>query len=357
MPPIIVDAHQDIAYNFFTFGRDYRRSALVKRREEVAQNLTYPPATLGLPEALVGRVAVVFATIFNAPKDSWTPSWPEETYTTQREAYMLGMKQVDYYHRLADEDPRVRLILTRADLDAVLATWADDVPVTQRQQGLVILMEGADPILEPQQFEEWYARGVRLVGPAWSTTPYAAGNGKEGTLTKQGRVLLDVLASFSAILDISHLNENASHAALDTYEGGIIASHSNPRKFRDTDRHLTDAQIRKLAERGGVMGIVLYNRFLHPTWTPADGKTAVTVETVVNAIDHVCQLVGSANHVGLGSDFDGGFGMESIPLEMDTVADMGCIRDALRARGYSDPDVAQVLSGNMLRMLRQGLKD
>ncbi len=357
MPPIVLDAHQDIAYNFFCFGRDYRRSALVKRRDEVAQNFTYPPATLGLPEALVGRVAVIFATIFNAPKDSWTPSWPEPTYTTQREAYTLAMQQVDYYHRLADEDPRIRLIHTRADLDAVLATWADDVPVTQRQQGLVILMEGADPILEPKQFEEWYARGVRLVGPAWSTTPYAAGNGKEGTLTKQGYALLDVLASFGAILDISHLNENASHAALDAYTGTIIASHSNPRKFRDTDRHLTDAQIRKLAERGGVMGIVWYNRFLHPTWTPTDGKAAVTLETVANAIDHVCQLVGSAAHVGLGSDFDGGFGVESIPLEIDTVADMGRIGDTLRARGYSESDIDKVLSGNMLRMLRQGLKD
>lgn len=358
MPPIILDAHQDIAYNAFTFGRDYRRSALVKRREEEARDLAYPAPMLGLPEALAGRVAVVFATLFNSPAsamDSWNPSWHEETYNSPRDAYRLGMRQLDYYRRLDDESQQVRLITTAADLDAVLATWADDQPITARQQGLVILMEGADPIIEPKQFEEWYTRGVRIVGPAWSTTPYAAGNGKEGTLTTQGYELLDIMAGFKAILDISHLNENASLAALDHYDGTIIASHSNPRKFRDTDRHLTDTQIRKLAERGGVMGIVLYSRFLSPTWQKTDGKAALTLQTVADAIDHVCQLTGSADHVGIGSDFDGGFGAESVPLELDTVADLTRIEDVLRARGYADGDIEKVLSGNMLRMLRQAL--
>lgn len=357
MPFLIVDAHEDIAYNALTFGRDYRVSALKKRRDEIAAGAQRSGVTLGLPEALIGRVGVVFGTIFVTPGDdkSWTPAPGEAVYRTPQEAYALGLRQLDYYQRLADEDARIRLIRTRADLDAVLATWGDDQPLKGRQQGIVILMEGADPIVEPRQFEEWYERGVRVVGPAWSTTRYAAGNGHPGTLTPLGRELLEVMASFNAILDVTHLSEKACLAALDSYTGAIIASHSNPRKFCDNDRHLSDEQIRRLGERDGVIGVVLYNRFLSPRWSRGDDKHTVALNVAVDAIDHVCQLTGSARHAGIGSDFDGGFGTESVPYELDTVADLYQIAGRLQERGYAPGDVEAIMGGNMLRKLTETL--
>jgi membrane dipeptidase len=69
----------------------------------------------------------------------------------------------------------------------------------------------------------------------------------------------------------------------------------------------------------------------------------------------VCQITGSATHVGIGTDFDGGFGTESIPYELDTVADLYQIADALTGAGYEDSDVDAIMSGNMLRKLREGL--
>jgi membrane dipeptidase len=237
----------------------------------------------------------------------------------------------------------------------VLATWADGKEMTDHRQGLVMLMENADPILEPQQFEEWYDRGVRIVGPAWQGTRYAGGTGNPGPLTSLGYELLDIMASFNAILDLSHLAEEACLQAIDRYEGVIIASHSNPRKFRDTDRHLADNTIRLLAERDGVMGIVPYNRFLSDTWTYTDGKKGLPLSVVIDAIDYVCQLTGSAAHVGFGTDFDGGFGLESIPEGLDTIADIYNIGTALSERGYEAKDVEAILSGNMLRKLRQAL--
>jgi membrane dipeptidase len=72
-------------------------------------------------------------------------------------------------------------------------------------------------------------------------------------------------------------------------------------------------------------------------------------------IDQVCQITGSADHVGIGSDFDGGFGVERAPAEIDTVADLGLIGSALKERGYSDADAEKIMSGNWLRILRQGL--
>src|ERR1041384_1947695 len=113
--------------------------------------------------------------------------------------------------------------------------------------------------------------------------------------------------------------------------------------------------IQRLAERGGVIGIVPYNRFLKSGWQSGDGKTGVTLTDVIAMIDHVCQVTGSAAHVGLGSDFDGGFGVESTPLEIDTVADLQKIGAALKARDSAEKDVAGILGLNWIELLRRGL--
>jgi membrane dipeptidase len=353
----VVDAHQDIAFNAVCFDRDYRVSALKKRRQEVGSS--YRPLegtpTLGLPEALVGRVAVVFATLYVAPASPHEPLPAHLTYTDAESARRLAMQQVDYYQRITDEDDRLALVHTAGELDDVLATWEPDKTIIERKQGMVILMEGADPIIEPEQFEEWHGLGVRIVGPAWRSTRYAGGTGEPGPLTALGRELLDVMAGFNTLLDLSHMAEQAYLEALDIYEGPVFASHSNPRYFCDSDRHLSDDMIRRLAERDGVMGVVMANYFLRQNWGRTDNKQDVTLADVVNVIDYVCQMTGSAAHVGLGSDFDGGFGVESIPAEFDTVADLLQIADVLRARGYAEDDINAIMSGNMLRKLRQTL--
>ncbi len=351
---IVVDAHQDIAYNALYYGRDYRKSAYETRRVEGGTS-TNGIATAGLPNALLGRIAVVFSTLFVAPEGAPGMLSTSPVYKTAREAYDLASRQLDYYHRLADETSRVRLIRTQSDLDAVLATWADGKAFEDHVQGFVVLMENADPIIEPKQFEEWYERGVRVVGPAWAGTRYCGGTGQPGALTNDGRALLEVMASFNALLDLSHMAEESFLEAVDRYEGIVIASHSNPRRFRNTDRHLSDDMIRRLAERDGVMGIVPYNRFLSDDWKPGDPRADVPLTVVADAIDYVCQVTGSAAHVGIGSDFDGGFGLASIPDGLDTVADLLSIGDLLRARGFAENDIEAILGGNMLRKLRQTL--
>jgi membrane dipeptidase len=353
---IVVDAHEDIAYNALAFGRDYRRGAVAIRQDEAetetpTRNGT---ATVGLPDALVGRVALIFATLFVAPRTRGTAPWDILSYSDAREAYELALRQMDYYERIADEHDKINLIRTQADLTNVLATWEDDKDVKDHQIGLVVLMENADPILEPKQFEDWYERGVRIVGPAWQATRYCGGTGAPGPLTDLGRELLEILASFNVILDLSHMAEESFLEAIDRYEGVIIASHSNPRRFRSSDRHLSDDMIRRLAERDGVMGIVLYNAFLTNEW---DRQKRLPFSVITDTIDYVCQLTGSAAHVGIGSDFDGGFGRESIPQGLDTVGDLMLIGDALRERGYEEEDIAAIMGGNMIRKLRQALPE
>jgi membrane dipeptidase len=350
---IVVDAHQDIAWVAFRTGRDYRTSALKHRQNEAGHNT--PDATIGLPDSLLGRVAFVFATLFASPaKHSWATQQPDSlSYRDAKEAAAIANRQLDYYHRLHDEDERIHLVRTAEDIDIVLNTWKDGTEINQRKQGLVVLMEGADPIIEPKQFEEWYERGVRIVGTAWSATRYSGGTGAPGGLTYLGNDLLEVLAGFNAILDVSHMAEQSFHEALDRYEGIVIASHSNPRRFCDTDRHLSDDMIRLLAERDGVMGVVMLNDFLNRTWSR--GTPRLPISIVADVIDHVCQITGSAAHIGIGSDFDGGFGAESIPEEIETSGDLLEIAKVLRERGYEESAIEAIMGGNWLRKLRASL--
>ncbi|MCS6871634.1 MAG: membrane dipeptidase [Anaerolineae bacterium] len=357
MTYIIVDAHQDLAWNMRDHDRDFRLSAYAKRKAEAGTPIAEHEGLCmtGLPEALLGRVAVIFATIFANPKGSPYSLPSRHAYSTPAEAHQIGMSQLDYYHELADSHPNIALIRDKSELEGVLVTWQPDVPFEQHKVGLVVLMEGADPIREPKAFEEWYARGVRIVGLAWSQTRYSGGTAAPGGLTKLGRELLEVMASFRAVLDVSHMAEKAFFEALDSYDGQIIASHSNPRHFRNSDRHLSDAMIRRLIERDGVIGVVPYNSFL---WEPDEcplRKADAPLSRVAEVIDHICQIAGSARHVGIGTDFDGGFGADSTPEGLDTVADLLSLAPLLAARGYSDSDIAAILSGNFLRVLRAAL--
>jgi membrane dipeptidase len=357
--PLIVDAHEDLAWNALVFGRDYTQSALETRRRETAEK---NPALehngqccIGLPEWLAGRVAVVFGTLYAAPARRRQHHVNSQTYETADQAHTIGLAQMDYYRRLAAGSDSIRLIGKRNDLEAVLATWADDQPEDSHQVGLVPLMEGADLIREPEEAGFWFDQGLRIVGLAWAATRYAGGTGEPGPLTEAGYRLLDAMAAAGLMLDLSHAAEEAYFQALDRFEGTVMVTHANPRRFLPTDRGLSDEMIQRLVARGGVVGIVPYNAFLQPGWKETRDKQAVTLTDVVTAIDHVCQLVGDTAHVGLGSDFDGGLGAESIPAEMDTVADLAKLAPALRARGYAEADVARIMGGNWLRVLRARL--
>lgn len=361
IPRLIVDAHLDIALNYVAFGRDFRDSSTTKHHKEGKYPYQRYPfdhigvATVGLPDLILGRTAIVFASLWAAPQGS--SGCPETVYyETPRQAYQVALRQLDYYHRLQDEDERIRLIRNQSELQTILDSWSPDRDLTQHKLGLVVQMEGADPVLEPKQVEEWFERGVRILAPAWHATRYSAGTGNAGRLTKLGQELLEIMSSFGMILDISHLAEAACREALDIYEGVIIATHSNPFHFIPTDRHLADDTIRQLAERGGVMGIVPYNEFLSDGWKSGqDSKAQVSVVQVLDMIDHVCQITGTAEHVGLGTDWDGTFGWESIPFPFDSHIDLWKIGSYLEKRGYAPQDIDNILGHNFIRVLQRAL--
>ncbi len=392
----LVDAHQDLAFNALRFGRDLRRPLAEIRRLEGAgrrsggrdREPAQGQATVSLPELQRGRVGLVFASLFALPArmNRTLPGNTRQTYQDVAGAAAVCREQLDYYHRLADELDQVRLITDRPALEALLAAQAqlppaappagngagppvpapagrqngaspqpetDNPPPPAGPIGLVPLMEGADAIQTPEALEEWFGRGLRLIGPAWDDTLYAAGAWRGGGgFTPAGHHLMEVMADLGLILDITHLSEKASLEALERYAGPVVATHCNARALVPGPRQLSDDQLRRLAERDGVTGIVLYNRFLKAGYRPGDGPQAVTLDHVTAHIDHVCQVLGSSAYVGLGSDLDGGFGAADIPAELDSVADLGRIARALAARGYATVDIEGIMGGNWVRILR-----
>ncbi|RME77374.1 MAG: peptidase M19 [Chloroflexi bacterium] len=356
----IIDAHEDIAWNMAVLGRDYTRSVAWNRAREAGSDLpaSVGQAMLGWPDWQAGQVAVVFATLYAAPcRHSLGPS-RVRCYSSPQEAHQLYQAQLHLYHRLTRRYPdRFYLITSAADLSAGLAEWQASPPETRRL-GLVILMEGADAIRHPDEVSDWYAAGVRIIGPAWAGTQYAGGTGEPGPFTAAGRSLLRQMAARQMILDLSHLAEEAVREALDSYPGPIIASHSNARALlpdNHPDRHLSDQTIRHLAERGGVIGVVLPIDFLKNGVRLGDPRQQVTLDDVVRHIDYLCQCTGSARYVGLGSDLDGGFGLEHSPVGIDSIADLPRIGDALVRRGYSPADIAAIMGGNWRSFLEENL--
>jgi len=351
--PLIVDAHLDLAYNAVVLNRDLLRP-LQEVREQDAR--TPPPGLpcgsglVSLPELWRGQIPVIGASIFTCPA---LRRWEREAqvYHTSDEAHAQGVAQLDYYRRLADEQKRVRPLLTEADLDAVWASWETPQP----QLGLFIVMEGAAPIREPGELAWWIERGLRGVGLAWSAgTRYAGGCAAPGGISEEGDRLLSRMAEANLLLDVSHLWEEAVYAALDSYPGPLVATHANPRTLVDTPRQLSDDLIRRIAERAGVMGVVPFNAMLQAGWRVGDPRLPLTC--LIEAIDHICQITGQAGCVGLGSDFDGGFGLEAVPEALNSIADLGKIAPLLHERGYSEADVAAILHGNWLRIFRQVLR-
>ena len=340
---MIIDGHEDIAFNSLILHRDFLLSAHENRLKSEDSKNGSP--TVGLPDLVRGNVRIVFATIWVPPCLQGVDVQP--CYRTPTEAYEMAIQQLDYYKDLASQG-YVKLILTRRDLESTLRN--------HDQVGIVILMEGADPVLSPENVHDWYARGLRILAPSWRGTRYAGGTHMPGPLTDAGRELMKELEKSRLILDISHMSDESFFEALDLFSGTVIASHSNCRALVPTDRQLSDDMIHRLISRDGVIGAVFHNPFLVNGWTEAGKlKSQVTLGHVVQHIRHICNMAGDALHVAIGSDLDGGFGVESTPADIDTVADLSKLAFALSGNGFSSEDVEGVMQGNWIRILEKAL--
>jgi len=361
---LIIDAHEDLAWNIINLQRDYTQSASAIRASEAQTDIpAFNGSTLlGWPEYQAADVGIVFATLYCSPQRLDRRKYPVRTYETPDEAHHCYRENLDAYLRLTDEhDDKFKLILTQSDLEEHLSVWNEHLAQSKTPPppvGLILLMEGAEGIRKPAEVEQWFEWGVRLIGPAWAGNRYCGGTREPGPLTKDGFALLENMAELNTVLDISHMDHQSARQALDTYEGSIIASHSNAEALIrgiPINRHLKNDTIQHLIERDGVMGIVPLNGFLDWDWRSKGGRDSLSLQDIIAQIDFVCQMAGNTNHIGIGSDFDGGFGCESVPPEIDTIADLPKLAPKLAEKGYNEDDIQNIFNRNWLRILKHNL--
>ncbi|MEI7553905.1 membrane dipeptidase [Candidatus Chlorohelix sp.] len=343
--PFIIDSHLDIGWNA-SFGRDFYEE-IKSSRERVNDGAIYGERLVSLPDLLDSPVRLVIGTIFTLPKRAISVVGEGHSFSNAEEAHTQGMWQIDFYNRVAREQPHVNLIRNRIELNAHLK----EINEGTQKLGIMISIEGADPIRQPDELQQWVDKGLRLIGPAWKSNRYCGGTGEPGTLTPLGVELLAEMQRLGVILDVSHMAEESFYNALDAYSGVTIASHSNCRHIINTDRQLSDDMIRCLLERDTVIGVVLYDSFLV---AKEEGRKA-TLEDVVRHISHICELAGHTRAIGLGTDWDGGFGAESIPEPLKSLNDLPLVGEELLKHGFNDNDIRNFYHANWLRVFEKGL--
>jgi membrane dipeptidase len=361
---LIVDAHLDLAMNALEWNRDLTRPIDEIRARELTW--TDKPdrgcGTVSFPEMRRGGVGLCAATLIAryVAADNPLPGWhsPEQ-------AWAMTQGQLAWY-RAMEERGELTPIADRAALDRHVALWTDaGLPLDPKKErpegrshaiGYVLSLEGADSIVTLTHLERAYAQGLRAVGPAhYGPGVYAQGTNACGELGARGRELLREMDALGIILDVTHLCDESFRDALDHFAGPVWASHSNCRSLVPNGRQFSDEQIRELVERNAVIGVAFDAWMLVPGWVRGEStpdRAGVTLETVANHIDHICQIAGSARHCGIGSDLDGAFGREQCPADVRTIADLARLPPLLAARGYTDDDVQLIAHGNFLRFLR-----
>jgi len=263
--------------------------------------------------------------------------------------------------------------------------------------GILIAIEGGYAIENDLVLlREFYRAGVRLMTLThWTGSDWADASGDEkpvhGGLTEFGESVIAEMNRLGMIIDISHVHDETFWDVIRLSKAPVVASHSCCRALAPHHRNLSDEMLKALAEKGGVVGINFWPGFLDGNYErrqkelfektaadhglPADrvaiiqaepalrdkfyadfrarwaklnkSVPAVDVKTVVDHIDHIVKVTGKADHVGLGSDFDG---IDDTPAGLENAGLLPNITKELVARGYKPEDIRKILGGNFLRV-------
>jgi membrane dipeptidase len=353
MSTLLIDAHLDLAMNALEWNRDLSRplDEITAREDGMTDKPDRGCGTVSFGELRRGGIGVVVATQiarYVAPGNP-LPGWH-----SQEQAWAMTQGQLAWY-RAMEERGELTQIRDRDGLDRHLERW-QAAGTSPAPIGYVLSLEGADSIVTLAHLERAYAYGLRAVGPGhYGPGVYAQGTNATGGLGARGRELLREMERLGIILDATHLCDDSLREALDHFRGRVWASHSNCRALVPHNRQFSDDHIRELVRRDAVIGVAFDAWMLVPDWVRGQSRpeaAGVSLATVVDHIDHICQIAGNARHCGIGSDLDGAFGREQCPHDVHSIADLARLPDLLAARGYRAEDVEAIGSGNFLRFLR-----
>ena len=355
-----VDAHLDLSMNAMEWNRDLRIPAVELNARERARGLADKPdrgnAVVSFPDLRRGDIGLVVATQiarYVAP-DNPLPGW-----NSPEQAWSQTQAQLQWYRTMEEAGEMVQ-IADRDGLDAHVARWLAAIAArgdTSRLPiGYILSLEGADSLITPAHLERAHGYGLRAVGPAhYGPGRYAHGTDASASLNAAGRELIGEMDRLGMILDATHLCDAAFWDALEIFSGPVWASHNNCRALVDHNRQFSDEMIRALVDRGAVIGGALDAWMMVPGWVRGKSTPQAMncdLEVMIDHLDHICQIAGNADHIGIGSDLDGAFGREQAPYDLETIADLGRVPSLLARRGYPAADIDKVMHGNWLRFLR-----
>ena len=306
-----------------------------------------------LPRLIAGNYALqVFSSVTKTPKgqnyvansadtDNITALTiadlqPPRTWGSLLQRSLWHAQKLDRY--AAGSNGQLRVIRTASDLDRMLADRAQGKKVV----GGMLSIEGLQD-LEGKfaNLDTLYTAGFRMAGLAHFFDNDVAGSmhgEAKGGLTPLGRQVMRRMEAIGMIVDIAHSSHATIAEVLATARRPVVASHGGVQATCKVNRNLTDDEIRGVARTGGVIGIGYWDAAICST----------KPEAAAAAIAHVRDLVG-IDHVGLGSDFDG-----AVTTGFDS-SQIAAVTQALIDRGFSDADIAKVMGGNVLRVLRAGI--
>jgi len=228
--------------------------------------------------------------------------------------------------------------------DILIAHSASDIERAHAENKLaaILAVENSDALEKsPHVLPLLHRLGVRAMTLTHSTRSWA-GDGCEveggSGLTGFGRRLVEQLNELGIVVDVSHLNEPGFWDVVKMTDAPFMATHSCCRALCEHPRNLRDEQLKALAEKGGVVGITFVPFFV--------SSTEATLADLLDHIQHAVSVAG-IDHVGLGSDFDGGGDLLTDATQLPEIT------AGLAGRNYTEPDIRKILGGNQLRLLRQ----
>ncbi len=349
----IFDAHLDLSMNAIDWNRDLRWSVEAIRKSELG--MTDKPDrgnnTVSFEAMRKGKVGLCMATQiarYVKPTSS-LPGW-----NSPEQAWAHTQAQLAWY-RTMETEGHLTQIRNLEQLETHLSLW--EKPPEQLPIGYILTLEGADSIVDIGYLEKSYEQGLRAIGPAhYGPGTYAHGTNSEGGIGTKGKLLLKAVERLNIILDATHLCDQSFWETMQVYSGPVWASHNNCRALVNHNRQFSDEQLRELINRKAIIGVALDAWMMVPDWkrgisTPQE--MGLTLERMIDNIDHICQLAGNADHVGIGTDLDGGFGTEQCPKDINTIADLQKIPALLKARGYTEAEIVKIMHGNFLRFLKR----
>lgn len=208
---------------------------------------------------------------------------------------------------------------------------------------VVLAVENASALEgHPDRVEGLYQRGVRMMGLTWNNSNGLADGAMEthhGGLTPLGRQVLTRMQELGMVVDVSHLSEQSFWNVLEATRGPIVATHSNAAGLTPHPRNLTDEQLQAIARRGGAVGVNFY-----PTFTGG-----ASLAQILDHLEYLVNVMG-ADHVALGSDFDGFTGRVN---DLEDVSRLPGLTAGLLSRGHDAEAVKKILGGNALRVFRE----